>query len=480
MLKKYSYSGLVIFLFLILQNFSQAQTVNDAIRLGTPGLGYNARSLGMGNAYLGLSDDGSAAFFNPAGLGLIKKIEFGAGLEFNNAGNDVTFMGAQTSSNLSSGRLNRINLVLPFPTIKGSLVFEIGYNSIKDFSGTMKFDGYNSGNTSWIQSYTGNDLLYELGLTYPGFSGKDTTIFNGHLNQSGKITTKGSLDAWSFSGAIEVEKNLFVGANINLLTGSLETKNEYYEDDFNGYYANRLADPSEPKTKSFQTFYLSRNTKWDLTGFDAKLGLIYQIQKYGRVGLTIQLPKSIKIKEDFNVDASADFANFTYAINPDKYSDKVEYTITTPLELAAGFSANYMGLILSGDATYIDYSTMEYSDPSGITQSSLDKTNGKIQDQLRSVVNLNAGLEYTIPQAGLRLRSGFMYQPSAFKDDPTKFDKKYITAGIGFITQGAFGIDFAYVHGWWSDYGDNYDSNVSRTLQEVKYNKFVLTGSFRF
>jgi len=480
MFNKYSYSGLVIILFLLLQNLNYAQNVNDALRLGVPGIGYNARALGMGNAYLGLSDDGSAAFFNPAGLGLVRKIEFGAGLEFNNAGNDVSFMGVSTNGSLSSGRLNRISLVLPFPTIQGSLVFAVGYNSVKDFSGIMKFDGFNSGNTSWIQNFTGNDLPYDLALTYPGVNGQDTSIFRGHLNQSGKITNKGSLDAWSFSGAIEVDKNLFVGANINLLTGSFESNNDYYEDDFAGFYANRLTDPSVANTRGFQTFYLNRNTKWDLTGFDAKLGLIYQLQKFGRVGVTIQIPKSIKIKEEFNVDARSDFANASYVIDQSRYSDKVEYTLTTPLELAGGFSANYMGFILSGDATYIDYSTMEFSDPTAITQDALNKTNTNIQDLLRSVVNLNVGLEYTIPQIGLRVRGGFMYQPSAYKDDPSKFDKKYVTGGLGFLTQGSFGIDFAYVHGWWSDYGDNYGSNVSRTFQDIKYNKFVLTGTFRF
>ena len=46
------------------------------------GLGSNARALGMGNSYIGLSDDASAAFFNPAGFGLIKKIELSGGLSY--------------------------------------------------------------------------------------------------------------------------------------------------------------------------------------------------------------------------------------------------------------------------------------------------------------------------------------------------------------------------------------------------------------
>ena len=40
-------------------------------------------ALGMGNAFNALSDDASASYFNPAGSGLIKKMELSGGLSFN-------------------------------------------------------------------------------------------------------------------------------------------------------------------------------------------------------------------------------------------------------------------------------------------------------------------------------------------------------------------------------------------------------------
>jgi len=55
----------------------------------------------------------------------------------------------------------------------------------------------------------------------------------------------------------------------------------------------------------------------------------------------------------------------------------------------------------------------------------LDK-NKEINDLFKSVVNLNAGGEYFVPNLKLTLRAGFMYKPSAFKDDPSDFDKKFI------------------------------------------------------
>ena len=75
--------SLVIILLSITSSF--AQNYNDALRLGLPGLGSNARALGMGNSFISISDDASAAFFNPAGFGLMKKMEFSGGLDFHHS-----------------------------------------------------------------------------------------------------------------------------------------------------------------------------------------------------------------------------------------------------------------------------------------------------------------------------------------------------------------------------------------------------------
>jgi len=99
---------------------------------------------------------------------------------------------------------------------------------------------------------------------------------------------------------------------------------------------------------------------------------------------------------------------------------------------------------------------------------------------LRSVINYNFGIEYTVPNIGLRLRTGYFVQPSAYQDDPSEFDRKYFTAGFGFLADETVGIDVAYAYGWWKDFGDNYGSNVSRTFQDVTTRQFIVTGIYRF
>ncbi len=456
-----------------------AQNQNDALRLGYPGLGSSARALGMGNAYIGLSDDAGAAFFNPAGWGFVKKLEFTGGLSYDTYANNTTFLNQYSDYSNSATRLNNLSFALPFPTIRGSLVFAVSYHTTKDFTGALKFNGYNGGNTSMIQNLNNNysNIPYDLYLTDTSFN----TIINGRLNQSGSILESGSLNNWTFSGAIEAYKNLYVGLNLNFISGSYNNNNNYYEDNTKGIYTNVETDPGNPDTYGFQTFYLNRILNWNLSGWDAKFGVMYQIQNSARLGLTVQFPKTYTVKESFTVNGNAQFSTgFNPQLVSSNYSDKVQYDIVTPFELGAGFSANIASLIVSGQATIIDYSQLKFANADGLSASYVAEQNKNIKDLLQSVINYNVGAEYTIPTIGVRLRAGYFVEPSAYQGDPSNFDRQYVTGGIGYLAGDAVGIDLAYAHGWWQTYGDNYGVNVSRTYQKITDDRIILSMTYRF
>jgi hypothetical protein len=454
---------------------TQAQNYNDALRLGFPGLGSNARALGMGNAFNALSDDASAAFFNPAGFGLLKKMELSGGLSFTNFDNNTTFFGNQSKDNTTNTSLNRISFALPFPTYQGSLVFGLSYHKTKDLSGIVKFDGFNSGNNSKIQSLLDTNVPYDLFLTDDNYN----TIINGNLNQSGNILNSGGIDNWTFSGAIEVQKDFFIGGNLTVVNGSFESNSDYYEDDTKNVYQGETA-AGEPQTTDFKTFYFNNTLKWDLGGWDAKIGFLYQFEDVARFGATVQFPKTFSVKEDFIVGGSSEFGTGTiYNLASGDYSDKVSYDITTPFELTGAVAANFKGIIVSAEATIIDYSQLKFGNPDGLSASYVSEANKDIKSLLATALNYNVGLEYTVPAIGLRIRGGFINQSSAFKNDPSEFNHKYLTGGLGFLTNGNIGIDVAYAYGWWKDIGDNYGTNVSRTFQDVKYHTVMLTTTYR-
>lgn len=466
---------LFVLFFISIIGVIKSQNFNDALRVGVPGLGMNARALGMGNSYLALSDDGSASFFNPAGLALVKRLEFMGGLDISSFNNNTTFFGNQTKSNASQTLLNNASFAFPIPTIRGSLVFGLAYNSTKDLIGSNEFNGFNPGTNSKIQSLLNTDIPYDLFLT----DDDGNTIINGKLNQSGNMLNSGSINSWTLTGAIEVYKNLYVGGNLSIISGDYTSDFDYYEDDTKNNYQGITA-PGYPKTNDFRSFYLKNLLKWDLEGWNTKFGFLYQLNNLGRFGATIQFPKFITVKEKFIVEGSSEFANWSTSIKSEDYSDEVKYDIKTPFEVSGGFSFNLQGLILSGQLSFINYTELEFSNAEGLTPSYISDQNKRIKSLLRQTINYNIGAEYTIPNIGLRLRGGYIFQKSPFENDDAEFDKKYLTGGIGFLSDGVIGIDFGYAYGWWKDIGDNYSTNISRTFQDIKYHKFIITTTYRF
>ena len=481
----------LLLLIFILPLALQAQTIGDALRVTESGLGIGARALGMGNAYNGISDDASAMYFNPAGLGLVKRLEVAGGLDYFNYGNNATLFNNKTNYSSSSTNFSQISFVFPFPTLQGSLVFGMSYNKNKDFTSALKFDGFNIGSNSMIQDLEvaktpTDDQSYKNSVPYNLFLSDDNgnvSVINGKLNQSGTTLQEGGLDSWTFSGAMEVSKNLFVGGSININSGTFKSNREYYEDDTKGIYTNLETAPGNAFTKNFTTFYRNDILDWEISGWDLKLGTMYQLSKIARFGATIQFPKTFSIKETYTFDAHSEFGSSIVDLPSDLkdyYSDKVEYDITTPFVLTGAASVNVKGLILSGEATLTDYSQTEFSNPKGISTSYFASVNKSMKESLRAVAAVNVGVEYTIPQVGVRVRGGFMTQPSPYKGDPSDFDKKYLTGGIGFLADETFAIDVAYAHGWWKTYGDNYGTNVSRVDQEIATDKMLVTFSYRF
>ncbi len=470
----FCFSVLAILLFSVAS--TQAQIIDDALRLTTPGVTSNARALGMGNSFLSVSDDASAIYFNPAGLALVKRMEISGGLDYQKISNSTSFYGTNTDYSNSKTALNQFAFVLPFPTYQGSFAVGISYNQSKNFLGALKYDGFNPGPTMIKSLAQGNKFSLPYYL-YLADSMGNTGITNG-LQQYGTSLSSGTLDNWNFSASFEIAKNLFFGATLGISSGKYSNSWDFTEEDINGTYTNIAADPMSPSdTKGFTSFNMNNSLDWDITGFEFTAGLLYQLKQYGRIGLTIALPKSYTVKETFGSSTKSLFN--TGSPVTDYSESKVEYDISTPFIFSLGGSFNMQGWLASADVSFIDYTEMEFSNPTGIEQTVFTDLNRSIKEQMRSTVNYNLGVEYTFADLGLRLRGGYFLQASPYKDAPSSFNKKYFTFGFGFLVEEAVSIDLAYLHGNWTTYESNY-GGYSVTDQDIKLSKLVASFSYRF
>lgn len=468
-----------VLLFLVIGAVQlSAQNPNDALRLSESDILSDARNLGMGNTNISFNGSFSSGLFNPAAFALADKSIITGGFFYNNIENDVTFRNSMSNFSNSSNHLSQFGIVVSLPTVRGSMSFALGYTKMKDFNSTLKFDGFNSSNTSMIQDLTSvnDDIAYDLNLSYPIFEDNqwlyDETVINGNLNQSGTIIDKGGIDNWNLSGAVEIARDLFVGATLNIYSGSFRRERDYYEDDTQNIYSQSTS--PDYMTDDFQTFQFSEQIDWDLSGWDMQFGLVYKFGRNHKFSAAIKLPTQYTIQEEYYVDAYSDFADISYSIEP--YISEIEYDITTPFELSGGYSYEIANLTLAAQAKLIDYTQMEFSE--GLTISHRSDNNRLIKESFRSVLNYNFGVSYRLPYPDVTLRTGFIYVPSAFEDDPSEFDKKYFTVGFGFVASKVLSIDLAYVHGWWNTFGDNYGFDVSRTNQEIARDNLILSLSY--
>jgi hypothetical protein len=472
----------VVFLFMF-TGFSFTQNFNDAFRLGEQTIDFDARTISLGNSTMGSLGNFSSSILNPAGLATIQRDVFSLSFNTNSFKNSANFINTSTSAEKKNSNTNQFSFILPLPVKKGSAVFAFGYNQVRDFNSSLEFDAYNNQNESMIEYLTysnfvsDREFIWDLGLNSRVNENSDeyTTTINSRLNQSGKTIEEGNLNNWIFSGAAEVAKNLFVGATFNIYSGDYASNRKYYEDDINNFYSG-FTDPSDSSTLDFQYFYLNDIVNWDLSGWDFRLGLLYKQSSLFTFGAAIKFPTTFTVKERYSIYGESEFAQNSFFV---EYPDNnIEYDIVTPMEFSGGFSVSIPFINFSASAKYVDYSQMEFSD--GFSSAELFDKNEEINEIFENTINWNLGLEVTLPYPALKLRGGFMYFPSPYINDKAEFDKKYFTTGLGFPLAKKLLLDFAYVHGWWKNYGDNYGFEVSRTNQDINVNKMVLSISYIF
>lgn len=463
------------------------QFPEDALRLATPGIGVGARSLGMGNAFTGVASDYSALYWNPAGLAQMQNGEFSLGLSHLNYEDQGTFFDSQQSYSINATHLNALGVVLPVPVRKGNLVFALGYNRQSEFSTGLLFEGFNPV-SSIVQTYAENgrsapadpagNIAWELYLADTASGLWNSPILN-RVTQLGKVLEEGGINNWSAGGAIDIAKDLSVGVTVTYLSGSYKYDRNYQEQDNRHIYA---------RPYDFKELTIDDYVESEITGVNAKIGLLYKVPERFRLGLTVKTPTSYDISEDFNTTAKTVFytaddqGNFEYGPLDNPGSGK--YDVNTPWVLGAGASVILRDLMLSGDVEYTDWTQLEFKNATPEVLA----LNRDIKDIFRATLNLRGGLEYDLKDYGLRLRGGFIFNPSPYNGDPSSFDQKYVTAGLGILLGETSMLDLAFARGWWQTFRVNYGStasdpgygSTSRVDEKITTNNFMLTFSTRF
>jgi len=395
--------------------------------------GLGARAMGMGGAHIASVLDGTALIYNPAALARIRRIEFLGGISHQSLDNNVNpnLLGPALSGLNERGqnntRLNTLNLSIPYPTYRGSLVFAFGLNRVKSF-----------------------DKTFEVGYTFIDGDIRSDVI--------GTETESGSLYAFSAGGGIDLSPNISVGLSINYYFGT---------DNYNW----RLTEGEYPDNLS--PLFID-NIEDDYSAVSAKAGILFAANEYVSLGATIETPIQYEIEEQF--------VQRTYS-DGDGYLDagKIIYDLWTPFSFGAGIGLNLNYLHLAADMNYTDWTQMEYKD-----NPAMEIDNIFIQEFYRDVIGFSVGGEFLIPRIGLKLRAGFKHDPLPYSDEnlipeagppygmKVLDDRQFVTFGFGYLIDRVMTLDIAFVLG-----GYKIQDNETSIIEDYDLSRIFVTTGFR-
>lgn len=488
---------LSLFLMLLAVSPMRAQIIEDALRLTHSGNLVSARSAGMGGAFVGLANDGSALYWNPAGLGQLRVREFSFGLSNVGMSNDASMFGVTTNGSESGTALGNINLVIPFPVARGSFVVAAGYNRLLDYAGTTQIDIFNPQSSIQASLYNGEDegldFAWNLGL-------EDTLVLSyidqgqpgwlaipvaNRVQQTIDEVEEGGLNQWSFGGSIEVAPNATVGLGLNILSGRYRYERTFIEEDVNGVWQDVIVGIDDVARTDFQRLELYEEWEQDLTGFNLRIGFLYNLNDKARFGIAIQTANMITVSEDYSKNGVSQFsdASLSYELNVDNNN----YDITTAPIYSFGASWSPVEYAtISGDVELVDYSNIEFEETNNFDPSGLNRD---IRKLFRATNNFRVGAEFNVPNTDLFLRGGFGYRFSPYEEDEGKseFDVKTISAGVGYEFKNNFALNVAYTMSNYQTYSYLYTDpdldvpeSAFRTDKEINLSRLLVGLTYRF
>jgi hypothetical protein len=379
--------------------------------LNRPGSG--ARAAGMGNAFIAVSDDGTAASWNPAGLSQLRAPELS--VVHSVAWRDLFLEGYRTRDRSSlftslktpntAADLEFASAAVPFTVAGKPVTVQVGWRRLYQISGRIQ------GDTRRVP-------------VSPASRPESLIRFDN--------SSQGSVDLWSVAGAARVTSRLSVGWSSDFYRGEWETRQNVSED---------------PGVVGSTDFIATQenNAVGDRT---LNLGLLLAYPSV-RVGVVYHGPLS-SVFEAASSTRSSLAEPVVANLGRDDGGE-----LRFPRSVGLGVAWLPRPLVrLALDVTYDEWTqflvrAMRPGEPE-VVQNGLDGLPPEIS-ATRNTVTVNAGLEQLFPVRGryVPLRMGFIHEPQGERDPWLRQDSNQmvLTAGTG-LNSNSVKLDIAVEHRW--------------------------------
>lgn len=439
-----------------------AQTVYDAAKIADKDLNGTARFVGMGGAMSALGGDISTIGTNPAGIGIYRSHDVMTSFSLSSFGTDANYMGNNLSTSKMKGSYDNLGFVLSTKignkTTLRYVNFGFNYHKSNSFYGNMEMGGdlgnqsqsyymaqqaagieswgnspYTDVNIGWL-SVLGYDgwLITDIttdktGTPYLDEDGNQINDVNGNPlyrtpgvyyglydngNASYRSEQRGGIEQYDFNISFNIKDRVYLGLTLGAYSVDYNKYTTYGESYENGEY-----------------YSLTNNNQIVGAGFDVKVGAIIRPFEYSplRVGLAVHTPTfySLDYKTRAYVESSlydpVTGKNEAASVATENIVDGDmirEFRLQTPwlYNVSLGYTIGN-SWALGAEYEYQDYSSMEFRDPQGFSDSF--EFENSTMAMLKGVHTFRAGLEYkVIPQ--FAIRAGYNYRSALFNKDAFK------------------------------------------------------------
>ena len=448
--------------------------------------GGTAREQAIGGAMGSLGGDITAAFVNPAGLGLYKTSELVLSPGWRFLTDKGNYLGTSTKAPaISRFSMGASGAVFGYgggdPGM--SNVFAISVNRMADFNSHIAYQGintYSSFSEQYVEEFAASGLDINSGIASPSLdygtrmalytSLIDTATINGTLQVIGQPQKAGKLlqqnDLRSSGGITEIDLSLatsrhdkwYFGGSLGIPILSYTRNQTFTESDATGNSNN-----------DFESFTYRETYTTQGTGINAKLGVIFSTSAPWRVGLAIHTPTVYGLTDHISASMITRTENYTslkqVSISSDSLDqltgvspqpNSVTYDLYTPWHFL--ISGSYIfgsgeadtkrqkGFI-TADLEYITTHNPHYAVPSNEDQTSgagdyYDQVNQVIKQLYKGTYSARIGGEMKFNT--FLVRAGGAYYSNPYAQSGLKVDRLFLSGGLGYRTK-AFFADLTYV-----------------------------------
>jgi hypothetical protein len=462
-MKKSGYFAIALFA----TSLSFAQNDIDALRYSQIGVGGNARFTSMGGAFGALGANLSCLSYNPAGIGIYRKGEMNItpGVNFNSISS--SYNGTNTKDFTPSLVFNGFGIAGSWDSKQNEDVrhsLGVSLNQLQNFNSSTSVQGRSKG-SSIMNDILANANGYSVDNLDPSYSGMaystylldyDSTAakYYGYIDpkqdllQEKKIVRSGKMNELAIGYTYGYKDKLYLGASLGIPIISYSHNSEYTEsDDKDSLRIYKDASNNIHDTYSYPVNYYSNtenngllggfksvtyNEVYKTTGrgYNLKLGAIYRVNDFIRVGANYQTPTVLNLTDvySYSMTTSWDGGDVLSASYPDN-GGIYRYKIITPMRYGASLGFIYKKILCVG----LDYEGVNYSQASITSSQPTEFTgvNKTISTKYTQATNLRAGAEVNLE--GVFFRLGYAMYGSPFGDTFSgKFVRNSYSGGVGF------------------------------------------------